>query len=1208
MPWTVYGENDELRVLRSDLGFGRALGSTFFNPFLNELWINRSTANSPIRRLDPETLSTIGDVTASNCAGFRDYSLEGATAWFATSTGTGRFFRMNLLTGAVTANLVANRGPVIEGGFLYEHNTPSALSTIRRRLSTTGEQVDPAVTVAVNRNLSGGSGKLVLPGVIVYTNPGTISTQDGEFVRLNTSSMSFSVQFLEAIGTQTQRALTSTACKPGSGVIWTGNINALYGWNLNTNEVITITDFPRAGTGGNPPRLEYIPGSDAIAVVRDCGTSGGSLVTVERRHPITGALLSRLEISQPQFVYDLQALRLAFDGRNSLYFQGQTSRIFRVDFPPARCEPVQLRDLVYDLCIRAGIPGERIDTSQLSGEVIGAGIGRTTSTRQIIEILQNYGFFDAVDRGLLIFRDRDRLPDTVIGGDDLAAHVTGEQRPSAARRTRTEDYELPREVRVQYSDFDASYEPGVQIYERRLTDSSAVADIDLSMLAMDATTAARIAEVAMLEAVVAREAIDFTLAATDANRALIPSDIKTLEVGGQQSVVRLIQEDYAWPGVQSWQARRHDPSIYASDSVGIATRLPRNPFLIVTDTVFELIDAPLVRLGDDVPGYFAALGGTTTSAAVQGWPGGELYRRDGAELELVASQGRPSAAFGSALIELDSAEYTVRTEGPLQVQLQQGALTSVTLEQMLDGANYAVLEVRSGPARIGWEVIQYQTAVFNPANSVWTLTDLLRGRFGTEWAIGLHQAGDRFVAIPNSAQVPEELEQLGVSREHVAATIGRELDDSAPVAFAWNGEDRVPYTPVHLRASRLTNDIRLSWSRRDRVGTELVSGQALPLSEAEELYRVRIYDGASVVRTLEAEEPLTVYPASQQTADFGSTQDQVDIGIAQRGILGWGREARALLQVVQETLTGFFTGTSYIGFLIQSHPDLPSRRFAGRARFEDSSTPFVIDLLPNPTNAQNILVRKYSTAGDLLAELSIPQSVTSSGYLPGDILRVPTDDQHVYVLRVFNPTGSNFQSRLEKIEVDTLTIVTGLTLLTPASQIRTGREMVCIDGEIFIPNSAPLTVREVSVIDTATMTEDRVLNGVNGRIALDEEQSSPTIWIADIVRDEFVEVDPDTGSDITTLPLPANMVNINGLMYRNGYLYAAATVTQPAVQHGLWKIDAITGDVEDLFETTAPVTGGPIGRLMYREGDLVSLPYAAPFNAFNLATEQFVIL
>ena len=1193
MPWTVYGENDELRVLRSDFGFGSAAGATFFNSFLNELWINRSATNSPIRRLDPETLSTIGDVTASNCAGFRDYSLEGATAWFSEGTGFGRFFQMNLLTGAVTANIVANRGPVIEGGFLYEHNTPGALSTIRRRLNSTGEQVDPAVTVAVGRNLSGGSGKLVRPGVIVYSNPGIVSGQDGEFVRLNTGDMSFSVQFLEAIGNQTVLSLSSTACKPNTGVIWTGNQTALYGWDTNTGEVITITDFPRAGVQGPAPRLEYIPGSDAIAVIRDCGISGGSLVTVERRHPLTGALLSRLEISQPQFAYGIQSFRFAFDGRNSLYFQGQSSRIFRVDFPPARCAPVQLRDLVYDLCTRAGVPSDRIDTSQLSGEVIGAGIGRTASTRQIIEILQNYGFFDAVDRGRLIFRDRDRLPDTVIGGNDLASHVSGEQRPSAARRTRTEDYELPREVRVQYSDSDASYEPGVQIYERRLTDSPAVADIDLSMLAMDATTAARIAEVAMLEAIVAREAIDFTLSATGANKTLIPSDIKTLDVGGQHTVVRLIQEDYAWPGVQSWQARRHDPSIYASDAVGIATRLPRNPFLIVTDTVFELMDAPLVRLGDDVPGYFAALGGTTTSAVVQGWPGGELYRRDGAELELVASQGVPSAAFGSVLVDLGAADYTIRTEGPLQVQLQQGALTSATLEQMLDGANYAVVEVRSGSARIGWEVIQYQTAAFDSGNSVWTLTGLLRGRFGTEWAIGLHQAGDRFVAIPSSAQVPEELEQLGVSRDHLAATIGRELDDSAPVPFAWNGEDRVPYTPVHLRASRLTNDIRLSWSRRDRVGTELVSGQTLPLSEAEERYRVRIYDGSTVVRTLESDAPSTVYIESSQQADFSQLVNEVDIGVAQLGVLGWGREARALLQVVQESLIGFFVGDLYLFYLRSQHPDA-TRNFLQRADFSDASEGFVVDLVTGRgVGTEQCQIRVYSNDGELDGTL-LRQGEAYA------LLRDPADDGFVYVVRRYQEVASQ-QGRLEKIDLSDLTVDSGVTLSNnPPNEFPTGA--IFFEGELFITTTAG----EVIVFNTA-LAEQRRLTSVSAiGLFYDPDESGPNVWVCDRATDAVHELDPTTGAVETTISLSAQSRFPLGAAVYGGHVYVACLGGgELGLPVGLFKYDADSGVFVESWTDVVYDNVRNVGNIVIRDGDKVALPFDPPNRVFNLATEQF---
>lgn len=563
------------------------------------------------------------------------------------------------------------------------------------------------------------------------------------------------------------------------------------------------------------------------------------------------------------------------------------------------CDPVPLDRLVYDIARRAGVPPGRIDVSALQGELLGYGIGRTASGRQQIELIQQYGFFDATDyRGMLQFAMRDRTPDGTIGGDDLAAHVFGEQRPSAAQRTRAEDYELPREVRVQYLQTEAEFEPGMQLYERRLTDAQGVADIDLTSIAMSADKAAAIAEISMLEAIVAREEVDFSLVATASNKALKPSDIKTLDVDGELQTIRLAQLDYAWPGVQAWKAVRHDPTIYASDAVGISSRLPRNPIVVPGNTTLELLDAPLVRLVDDASGYFAAMGGTpTVPGIIEGWPGGDLFRQEPSGLEDIARLTRPGSYFGSAQAVLADEPTTIRTAGPLVVS-SSGPLASITLDALLLGGNLAALEVRSGGDRIGWEILQYQDAARDENTGQWTLTNLLRGRFGTEWAVGLHGTGDRFVTLPNVAQILTENDEIDLEREHRAATIGRDPENATPVEFAWTGVDRIPYSPVHLQAVRDT-DVTFSWVRRDRVGNELVSGQTLPLSEASEAYEVDIYDtdNVTILRTLQVTTDEAVYDAADETTDFGSAQTEIDIAVYQMGALGRGYPARQTVTV-----------------------------------------------------------------------------------------------------------------------------------------------------------------------------------------------------------------------------------------------------------------------------------------------------------------------
>ena len=325
------------------------------------------------------------------------------------------------------------------------------------------------------------------------------------------------------------------------------------------------------------------------------------------------------------------------------------------------------------------------------------GVGRPSSARQMIELLQGHSFFDVTEQGGVIRATRrDRDPDGTIGGDDLAAHAYGESPPTLAERERIEDYEIPREVRVSYSQALAEYEPGVEGYPRRVTDAEGIADVDLSAIAMDPDKAAVISEATMLEAIVAREGITVHLVATEANKALRAGDIKTLDVKGRMDVVRIAEIGYAFPGLLRLRCIRHDPTVYSSDAVGVGRRAIGSLLINPGPTTFALLDAPLVRSHDDTTGYFAALGGNPTiPGLVEGWPGGDLERLEPTGWENIVQVLRPGSGFGTCMTQLADGSHTRVNDQSVTVRLDNGTIPqSRSLEDLGRGQNLAAVEVR----------------------------------------------------------------------------------------------------------------------------------------------------------------------------------------------------------------------------------------------------------------------------------------------------------------------------------------------------------------------------------------------------------------------------------------------------------------------------------------------------------------------------------
>ena len=55
----------------------------------------------------------------------------------------------------------------------------------------------------------------------------------------------------------------------------------------------------------------------------------------------------------------------------------------------------------------------------------------------------------------------------------------------------------------------------------------------------------------------------------------------------------------------------------------------------------------------------------------------------------------------------------------------------------------------------------------------------------------------------------------------------------------------------------------------------------MPLAETSEVYEVDILNGSQVVRTLTTSTPQVLYPAAQQTTDFGSPQASITVRVYQ---------------------------------------------------------------------------------------------------------------------------------------------------------------------------------------------------------------------------------------------------------------------------------------------------------------------------------------
>ena len=154
---------------------------------------------------------------------------------------------------------------------------------------------------------------------------------------------------------------------------------------------------------------------------------------------------------------------------------------------------------------------------------------------------------------------------------------------------------------------------------------------------------------------------------------------------------------------------------------------------------------------------------------------------------------------------------------------------------------------------------------------------------GTDFAIGATSAGNEVVVLDgNETLVPVPPDWLGVAVDLRSYAGPRDTTGELDEIDLGLGPI-LPLAPVHLTACRTggSSDVALSWVRRSRADTDSWTPDDAPLDQPSEAYRLSIYNGLTLVRTMDVTAPSAAYTAAQQTADFGSPPPSFTYTVAQ---------------------------------------------------------------------------------------------------------------------------------------------------------------------------------------------------------------------------------------------------------------------------------------------------------------------------------------
>jgi hypothetical protein len=459
--------------------------------------------------------------------------------------------------------------------------------------------------------------------------------------------------------------------------------------------------------------------------------------------------------------------------------------------------------VVLDLCERAGLEPTDVDVSKLSAEnvfpnntVSGYVVDHIgTAADALKELMLPYFFGACESDGLIKFVPKTVYADWgspaepfVIAEDDLGlvedkAKIEEEQK---------QEQDLPLITTVLYNDVALNWQQGKQAKQRnaRTVVGTRQQQILSLPLSLDDTIARQIAEASLYSAWTGRESFK-----TNLWRALYilldATDVVYMMYEGQAIEVRIVKMSLGQGFTFNVQAMAHDVRDYGSAVQGVPSSGFTPPTIVsAVPTIMWILDLPLLRDSDSNPtgsGFYLII-----SAHGPQWPGAEIYQSSDNSDFTELDTDHTEASYGYAINALPApvSPWTWDTVNTLNLSLAEGTLASESDLNVLNGANALI---------VGSEVIQFANAIQNSDGS-WTISRLLRGRRGTEYACGTHAAGEP-VFQPLAGGVLREsalLSQIGAARYYEAVTDGQALGSASSTEFTLQGNDLKPYAPVQL--------------------------------------------------------------------------------------------------------------------------------------------------------------------------------------------------------------------------------------------------------------------------------------------------------------------------------------------------------------------------------------------------------------------------
>lgn len=539
------------------------------------------------------------------------------------------------------------------------------------------------------------------------------------------------------------------------------------------------------------------------------------------------------------------------------------------------------------ICAAAGInPIRDVSTTALTDNTL---LGYTVTDQAtcydaLKPLLPPFAVDAAEVVGQIRFYKRSQTMRSTITLGEMGAHVYGDSPPQKALFKRATDLDLPRETTLTWVDPDRDYQPNSATSQR--SEGSAKSNVNATIqVVLSANDGASAAALMHWDAWLGRTQVSFSL--TDAWITLATGLAYGLPVGGQVVPYRITRKLRGANGIIEVEALSDESVTYTASIAGTSGTIPPDVSTLFPDTRLILMDMSITADGHDDYGYYIVMGASEPS-----WTRGRIdVSPDGINFETVIDE--PEYAVMGDVTGTLAAGSTTGLDDTLDTTT---VLTVVLLHDLmtLESATDAELDAWANFAYVGkdglGEYLQFKTAT-KTGFATYQLTNLRRGRRGTDHAIATHASGEEFALLGDGGffrMIYVDTDEWGEEFTFRGVTLHQDVADADTQTFTNTGEGKRPFSPVNVEGAwDGSNNLTITWDSRSR----LFAG-GLGIDDNAE-WDIEITTGAGESATVVAE--TWTYTAAAQIVDGITPGDSIAGRVRQTSDVNDGRWRNFLL-------------------------------------------------------------------------------------------------------------------------------------------------------------------------------------------------------------------------------------------------------------------------------------------------------------------------